>query len=97
MRIQESPFRTVYFFTSGPLGSSNWRMRSLRLFPYHASLFRQRLQQFQSFRQTAAVHQEAGFSKGLRTARPEGIIFSVRQNSLGTESRRQKAKEDLCA
>ena len=69
----------------------------LRLFPHHAALFRQRLQQFQSFRQAAAVHQAAGLCKGLRTARPEGIIFSVRQNSLGTESRRQKAKEDLCA
>ena len=69
----------------------------LRLFPHHAALFRQGLQQFQSFRQAAAVHQAAGLCKGLRTARPEGIIFSVRQNSLGTESRRQKAKEDLCA
>ena len=29
MRIQESPLRTVYFFTSGPLGSSNCRMRRL--------------------------------------------------------------------
>ena len=32
--------------------------------------------------QAAAVHQAAGFSQGLRPARPEGLIFSVRQNSL---------------
>ena len=69
----------------------------LRLAPHHASLLRQGLEQFQSLGQRAAVHQAARLRQGFRAARPEGIVLSVRQNSLGAEGRRQQAKEGPCA
>lgn len=102
MRIQESPLRTVYFFTSGPVGvqqlpDAQAADEILRFPPHHAALLHQGLQQLQSLRQAPPVHQAPGFRQGFRTARPEGIVLPVRKNSLGAAGRRQKAKEDPCA